>query len=129
MKIFAVDRDGWLHINENILDAEAYLEWIDVMDGEYLIIDEAGFLYEPYESEQGFNGYKLRQTLTKRPEVLNVVANYQDWEQLSQEDLRKCRSDQLGRLLGSMGCHNWQPHSDTRNSHPPTIRGWGFGSF
>ena len=95
MKIYSVDREGWLHIDESTLDAEGHLEWIDVMDGEYLIIDEAGFLYEPYESKQGYYGYKLRQTHTKRPDVLEVVINYRDGERLFPEDLRKCRSDYL----------------------------------
>ena len=95
MKIFSVDREGWLWIEDTILGAEGYHEWIDVMDGEYIFIDETGFLYEPYESEQGFNGYKLRQTVTKRPEVLDVVTSYRDGERLFPEDLRKCRSDYL----------------------------------
>ena len=95
MKIFILDREGWLWIEDTILGAEGYHEWIDVMDGEYVIIDEAGFLYEPFESEQGYYGYKLRQTLTNGPEVFEVVINYRDGERLFPEDLRKCRSDYL----------------------------------
>jgi hypothetical protein len=93
MKLYSIDRDGWLGVEESVLDAEQSLEWIDVMDGEFLVIDDAGFLYEPYESEQGYYGYKWRQSPTRRPEVLEVVINYSDCEKLSPKDLRICRSD------------------------------------
>ena len=93
MKLYYIDREGWLGVDESVVDAEQSLEWIDVMDGEYLVIDDAGFLYEPYESEQGYYGYKWRRSSVRRPEVLGVVINYPDGEKLSPEDLRICRSD------------------------------------
>ena len=93
MKLYSVDREGWVGIDESVLATEQSLEWIDVTEGEYFVIDDAGFMYEPYESQHGYHGYKWRQTPTRRLEVLEVVTNYRDGEKLSPEDLRRCRSD------------------------------------
>jgi hypothetical protein len=93
VKLYSVDREGWLGVEETVLDAEQSLEWIDVMVGEYLVIDDAGFVYEPHESEQGYYGYKWRKTPIRRLKVLEVVMRYRDGQKMSPEDLQICRSD------------------------------------
>jgi len=93
MKLYSVDREGWVGVEDTLLGAEQSMEWIDVTGGEYLVIDESGFLYEPYEPVQGSSDYKWRQTRVKRSELLDVLRNYRDGEQLSPRDLRVCRSD------------------------------------
>ena len=93
MKLYAIDREGWLTVEDSVLGAEQSIEWVDVIYGEYLVIDDAGFLYEPYESGEGYYGYKWRQSPKRRPEVLKVVSNYSDCEKLSAEDLQICRGN------------------------------------
>jgi hypothetical protein len=93
MKLYSVDREGWVGVEETVLDAEQSKEWIDVSEGEYLVIDDAGFLYEPYEPVQGSRDYKWRQTRARRSDVLDVLRNYRDGEQLLPGDLKVCRSD------------------------------------
>jgi hypothetical protein len=92
VRLISVDREGWVATYDGLADAE-YLEWIDVADGEYLLIDDDGFLYEPHEASGRFYGYEWRRTANKRPELLAVLKGYDDNSKMTLEDLRKCRSD------------------------------------
>ena len=92
MKLISVDREGWVGAYDGLAEAEQWLEWIDVVDGEYLLVDHDGFLYEPQQSDRGFHGYEWRRTANRRPELLAVLQGYSDGSKMSAEDLRKCRS-------------------------------------
>ncbi len=71
--IYSVDREGWGYVHDDLLDAENYLEWNDIRTGEYQIIDDAGRLFTCYEAEEGYYGYKLRETANTNQRLLEAI--------------------------------------------------------
>jgi len=62
MLIYSIDQGGWVATYDDLNEVEGNLEYQDVERGEYVIIDSKGSLYESVIGENGFYGYKLKET-------------------------------------------------------------------
>ncbi len=92
LRIRSVDRDGHLYIYDNILDAEGYLEWIDVEGGEYVVIDDDAYLYSWQPSNSGFYGYSFVRADSRSPDVLAALEGDADYSMVPPDRLKVARS-------------------------------------
>lgn len=90
--LYSVDREGYVSVFEDLFEAEM-LEWNEVVDSEYVIIDDRGVVYEHYDSAEGFYGYKLRPTDVKLPEALAILQRHVNDDTLDFTELRTVETD------------------------------------
>ena len=65
MKIYTVDTVGWAEAHDSAESIESSLEYIDISSNEYVVIDDAGFLYEWNENSNSHCGYEIKRTSNK----------------------------------------------------------------
>jgi len=92
MPLYSLDREGTVGVYANASEAES-LEWIDVENGEYVMIDDDAFVCRPVASSDGVNGFQWRRTRVHNPELLERLRACGDGARLSPDDLRKSRTD------------------------------------
>lgn len=73
MKIFTVDTEGWAEAHENVESIESSLEYIDVSNNEYVVIDDAGFLYSWNASNATYCGFELLRSEDNDPSLLKRI--------------------------------------------------------
>jgi hypothetical protein len=73
MKIFTVDTEGWVEAHQSADSIESSLEYSDVSNHEYVVIDDAGFLYSWHDSSAAYCGFELQRTANKDPSLLERI--------------------------------------------------------
>lgn len=91
LKFYEIDREGWVGINDSLVSKNDRLAWADVKEGEYIVIDSDGYLYEAREDPETRWGYRWKRTDRKNIDLKMVLANYAHNEQLTKSELNFCR--------------------------------------
>ena len=87
LKYYDLNRDGWLGITHSIADTNQRLEWCDVREGEYIVIDSNGWVYMAQEDEDSLWGYHWQRTQIQNIDFKMIVLKYAHGEQLSVAEL------------------------------------------
>jgi hypothetical protein len=95
LTIYSIDREGYISFYADLEEVEQSLEWIDVENEEYIVIDDGGFLYEPIESSDRTYDYKWQRTLKQDTNLLEIIQPYNDDDLMVIEDLKRIRSDYI----------------------------------
>ena len=73
MKIFTIDSEGWTETYENSFSVESSLEYIDVTNNEYVVLDSFGYLYVWEPDSSCRCGYKLQVTQHRDLTLLSKI--------------------------------------------------------
>ena len=68
--IYSVDRDGWGRAFESLKEAEGYLEWLDVKEDEYAVLDRDAHQYRGIPDETGYYEYRFQRTESRNENLL-----------------------------------------------------------
>ena len=91
LKFYDINREGWIGISESLFGKNERLAWIDVKEGEYIVIDSDGWLYEPRRDEESRYGYRWKRSDRQNVDVQMMLLEHAHGEQLSEDELRFCR--------------------------------------
>ena len=91
LKYYDINREGWIGISHSEAELSARLQWSDVMDGEYIVIDSEGWYYEAEENDESEYGYDWLCTDRQDVNTLMMLKEHAHGEQLSEEELNFCR--------------------------------------
>ena len=93
LTFYSIDREGYIALYADLEEVEQSLEWIDVENGEYIVIDDIGHLYEPIKSSDRNYEHKWQRTLKQYTNHLKIIQHYNDDDQMVVKDLVRFRSD------------------------------------
>ena len=81
MKIFVIDKSGWVNVHPNETSVEESLESIDINNNEYQIINDYGFMYRWKPDLNTYCEYKLLSTKQINNQLLAKLKENQSLEQ------------------------------------------------
>lgn len=91
LKFYDIDRNGWVGISETLVEKNDRLSWCDVREGEYIVVDSDGYIYEAKEDEETRWGYRWKRTDRKDIDLKVTLLQYAHNEQMTESDLNFCR--------------------------------------
>lgn len=91
LKFYEINREGWIGISDSLAAKNARLEWLDVKDGEYFVIDSEGWIYDARPDEESRYGYRWKRSDRRDIDIKVMLETYADGEQLSEDELNFCR--------------------------------------
>ena len=97
IRYYEIDAEGWVGISVTIEEKNRALEWQDVKENEYLVIDHGGWLYTPVNKESEPWGYYWQRSSKRNSEAAQILKYYDDGDQLGDEDFQTCRSNLASR--------------------------------
>ncbi|GAA0819492.1 hypothetical protein GCM10009111_23570 [Colwellia asteriadis] len=81
MKIFVIDKCGWVNVYKSEISVEESLEPIDIKNNEYQIINSNGFMYKLKPSLDTYSEFKLLCTEKRNMQLLVKLNSNQSLEQ------------------------------------------------
>ncbi len=75
MKLYVIDKEGWVDVHESEDSVEQSLETIDINNNEYKVINNLGYVYSWQPSTETYCGFKLVQTQETNNELLAKVSS------------------------------------------------------
>ena len=91
LKYYDVNRRGWLGVTSSLAATNRRLDWCDVREGEYLVIDSDGWFYHAREDNESHWGYRLKRTGYQDVDTKMVLAQYLHGEHLTEDELNFIR--------------------------------------
>lgn len=91
LKYYDVDRKGFIRISDSLLDKNMQLEWSDVQEGRYVVIDSDGWLYEHLPDDSSRWGYRWERSSRRDIDLKMVLKNYVHGEHLTEDELNFVR--------------------------------------
>ncbi len=91
LKYYDVNREGWLGITSSLVETNRRLEWCDVREGEYLVIDSDGWVYKAREDDESRWGYRWKRTDRQDIDAKMVLVQYVHGEHLTEDELNFIR--------------------------------------
>ncbi|MFC5051501.1 hypothetical protein ACFPK9_12890 [Rubritalea spongiae] len=91
LKYYEIDQDGFLGVSYSIEELTTRLQWADVVEGAYLVIDSDGWFYEAEEDDDSEYGYKWCITDRQNVNIVMMLKERAHGEQLSSAELDFCR--------------------------------------
>jgi hypothetical protein len=91
LKFYDVSRDGWIGVTYSLDELTARLQWSEVCDDDFLVIDSEGWFYEAEENDEAEYGYEWHCTDRQNVDIKVMLAEHAHGEQLSEAELDFCR--------------------------------------
>jgi len=91
LKYYDVNRQGWIGITGSLAATNRRLEWCDVREGVYLVIDSDGWIYEAREDGESRWGYRWERSDRCDIDAKMVLVQYVHGEHLTENELNFIR--------------------------------------
>lgn len=91
LKYYEIDQEGFLGVSYSLAELTTRLQWADVVDGAYLVIDSDGWFYEAEEKDDSDYGYVWQRTDRQNMDIIMMLKEHAHGEQLSSDEFDFCR--------------------------------------
>lgn len=91
LRYYDINRVGWIGITSTLAEMNARLDWCDVQDEEYILIDSDGWLYDARPDDESRWGYRWKRSDRRNVDVKMILQNYVHGEHLSPDELNFIR--------------------------------------
>lgn len=91
LRYYDINRQGWIGITSSLAETNGRLDWCDVREGEFLVIDSDGWLYDARPDDESRWGYRWKRSDRREVDIKMILVSYVHGEVLSPDELNFIR--------------------------------------